>query len=412
MTNHAMLGIAASGLARRAAGAPGARRRRGARADRPGDGAGDLRAVRRRRSSTPPGSRAGTAASRRPTSTRPARRWPPSSSSCPRPGSATGCPPAARDAVASVRDATRALLSVLKPETGGRSAPPEGGRKVAQATMLALLRGRRPDGRRPRGPPAHRPVVQPQRGPSGLRARPGCYAAPLAVNGLIRTHLLAGRSGVLTSATLELGGSFDPIARAVGLEVRPTPSRVGPTSLDRRRARAAVGGAVARARRRQPVRLPAAGDPLPRPAPAAAGPRAGDGRAARRDRGADHGGGRSHARAVLVAARGQRGGGRDARAARRPDPRAGRRPAADAGRRSSSPTRPPACSGRCRSGRASTCPGATCRLVHHRPHPVPAARRPGAAPRGPTRSRRPAATASWPCPRRTRRCCSRRAPAG
>ena len=36
---------------------------------------------------------------------------------------------------------------------------------------------------------------------------------------------------MLTSATLELGGSFDPIARAVGLEVRPDAEPVGPTSL-------------------------------------------------------------------------------------------------------------------------------------------------------------------------------------
>ena len=76
------------------------------------------------------------------------------------------------------------------------------------------------------------------------------YAAPLAVNGLIRTHLLAGRSGVLTSATLELGGSFDPIARAVGLEVQPDATAVGPASIDQDAPRAAVVRAVARARRR------------------------------------------------------------------------------------------------------------------------------------------------------------------
>ncbi|KQT00932.1 ATP-dependent DNA helicase [Cellulomonas sp. Leaf395] len=140
-----------------------------------------------------------------------------------------GLPPAARDAVASVRDATRALLTVLKPETGP-NVPPEGGRKVAQATMLALYEVA---DRMAADPEDHRHTVlwcgrsEDRRGSVLTRL----YAAPLAVNGLIRTNLLAGRSGVLTSATLELGGSFDPIARAVGLEVRPDAEPVGPTSL-------------------------------------------------------------------------------------------------------------------------------------------------------------------------------------
>ena len=140
-----------------------------------------------------------------------------------------GLPPAARDAVASVRDATRALLTVLKPETGP-NAPAEGGRKVAQATMLALYEVA---DRMAADPEDHKHTVlwcsrsEDRRGSVLTRL----YAAPLAVNGLIRTNLLAGRSGVLTSATLELGGSFDPIARAVGLEVRPDAEPVGPTSL-------------------------------------------------------------------------------------------------------------------------------------------------------------------------------------
>lgn len=141
-----------------------------------------------------------------------------------------GLPPAARDAVAGVRDASRTLLSVLKPETGP-NAPPEGGRKMAQATMLAL---HEVADRMAADPDDNRHTVlwcsrsEDRRG--GVQTR--LFAAPLAVNGLIRTHLLAGRSGVLTSATLELGGSFDPIARAVGLEVRPDAEPVGPTSLD------------------------------------------------------------------------------------------------------------------------------------------------------------------------------------
>ena len=180
----------------------------------------------------------------------------------------------------------------------------------------------------------------------------------------------------------------------------------------RRGARRAGGGAVARARRRQPVRLPAAGDPLPRAAPAEAGSRAGDGRAARRDRGAHHGGRRADARTVLVAARGQRGGGRDARAARRADPRAGRRPAAHPRlavhrRRGHVPVRDAvALAGRrrARARRASWC------IIDRIPFPRPddpvqlrAVRRDreGGRQRLPGRLRA-----------RTRRCSSRRAPAG
>jgi ATP-dependent DNA helicase DinG len=42
-------------------------------------------------------------------------------------------------------------------------------------------------------------------------------AAPVDVSGLVGTHLLAGRRAVLTSATLTLGGEFEPVARAIGL---------------------------------------------------------------------------------------------------------------------------------------------------------------------------------------------------
>lgn len=141
-----------------------------------------------------------------------------------------GLPPAARDAVAAVRDATRTLLSVLKPEGAGQPQQ-DAGRKMAQATMLALYEVAE---RMAADPEETKHTVlwcarsEDRRGNVSTKL----FAAPLAVNGLIRTHLLAGRSGVLTSATLELGGSFDPIARAVGLEVQPAAAAVGPSSID------------------------------------------------------------------------------------------------------------------------------------------------------------------------------------
>ncbi|MCG2797187.1 MAG: ATP-dependent DNA helicase [Cellulomonas sp.] len=122
------------------------------------------------------------------------------------------------EAVGAVRDAARALVSALRPSSPGSGGDPvaEGGRSVAAAAMLALFEvaqtmagdaeelaqtvlwcARDQD---PRGVPQTR-----------------LHAAPLAVNGLIRSRLLDGRSATLTSATLSLGGSFDPAARSVGL---------------------------------------------------------------------------------------------------------------------------------------------------------------------------------------------------
>ncbi|KGM13318.1 ATP-dependent helicase, partial [Cellulomonas bogoriensis 69B4 = DSM 16987] len=47
---------------------------------------------------------------------------------------------------------------------------------------------------------------------------PRLHAAPLAVSGLVRSQLLTGRTAVLTSATLSLGGSFTTTARGLGLD--------------------------------------------------------------------------------------------------------------------------------------------------------------------------------------------------
>lgn len=141
-----------------------------------------------------------------------------------------GLPDATRDAVAAVRDASRTLLSVLKPEGGGKAVPPDGGLKMASSAMLVLFETA---DRMAAGPEDSAHTVlwcargEDRRGGELTRL----HAAPLAVNGLIRTNLLAGRSSVLTSATLALGGSFEPIARAVGLTERADAEPVGPSEL-------------------------------------------------------------------------------------------------------------------------------------------------------------------------------------
>lgn len=140
-----------------------------------------------------------------------------------------GLPPAVHDAVAAVRDAARTLLSLLRPEAGA-TAQADGGRKVAQSAVLTLFET------------AERMTADPQdlarsvlwcaRGEDRSGAvTTRLHAAPLAVNGLVRSQLLANRTAVLTSATLALGGSFDPTARSVGLELRPDAEPVGPTTV-------------------------------------------------------------------------------------------------------------------------------------------------------------------------------------
>ena len=141
-----------------------------------------------------------------------------------------GLPEPARLAVAAVRDATRTLMSVVRPEPGAKADAAAAGTKMTQATLLALFEVAE---RIAADPEDNRYTVlwcargEDRRGGSLTRL----HAAPLAVGGLIRGQLLAGRSSVLTSATLELGGSFDPLARAIGLEARADAEPVGPERL-------------------------------------------------------------------------------------------------------------------------------------------------------------------------------------
>ena len=53
------------------------------------------------------------------------------------------------------------------------------------------------------------------------------WRAPLSVAGLLRESIFAERTAVLTSATLTLGGSFDPVAGALGLKGEDAPQWEG-----------------------------------------------------------------------------------------------------------------------------------------------------------------------------------------
>ncbi|GIG27932.1 ATP-dependent DNA helicase [Cellulomonas marina] len=128
-----------------------------------------------------------------------------------------GLPEGLRDAVAAVRDAVRTLMTATRPEAGATKGPPDGGRKMATGALLALFEV----AEQMAADPADRSRTvlwcargEDRRGSTLTRL----HAAPLVVSGLVRTHLLAGRASVLTSATLSLGGAFEPVARSVGLE--------------------------------------------------------------------------------------------------------------------------------------------------------------------------------------------------
>ena len=129
------------------------------------------------------------------------------------PGRLVGLPEALATALAEVRDAARAVLTELsRAGRGGGDNPADskdGARKLANAAVSAVF------------DTAERLAAHSTYDvawvAADLRRGPVLKVAPLAVNGILRERLFAERSVVLTSATLELGGSFEPIARQVGL---------------------------------------------------------------------------------------------------------------------------------------------------------------------------------------------------
>ncbi|MEV1330256.1 ATP-dependent DNA helicase [Micromonospora costi] len=92
--------------------------------------------------------------------------------------------------------------------------------------------------------------------------RRALVVAPLSVAGTLATHLYEDRTVVATSATLTLGGRFDTVARALGLEA-PAPSPPSP---------AASALAASTARPGRPARAGATGSDALGPADGAAAP--------------------------------------------------------------------------------------------------------------------------------------------
>lgn len=70
-------------------------------------------------------------------------------------------------------------------------------------------------------------VEKPEGAGAGRRA---LVVAPLSVAGTLATHLYDERTVVATSATLALGGRFDTVARALGLDPAPAPAAPSPAA--------------------------------------------------------------------------------------------------------------------------------------------------------------------------------------
>lgn len=122
-------------------------------------------------------------------------------------------PAAVAEATALVRDAARNALSAFpkqRPEEGAEAGLRVARTRVEQVRTVA----ERIAGFDPTRPRETRDVVW-------VTVResfgPELEVAPLSVAGLLRHRLFGARTVVLTSATLELGGTFDATARMVGL---------------------------------------------------------------------------------------------------------------------------------------------------------------------------------------------------
>lgn len=124
-----------------------------------------------------------------------------------------GLPAALVPTVRSIADACRAALTAVRSEGKGK-ADEAGGRMMASSALLVLFEIA---DRLLSDNVAERIDVlwceQPRRPGEGARLK----VAPLDVSSPIASELLADRAAVLTSATLALGGTFEHAARSTGM---------------------------------------------------------------------------------------------------------------------------------------------------------------------------------------------------
>ena len=122
---------------------------------------------------------------------------------------------AARQVASDVRDQARALGR-------DRSSEAAGGLAVARTAVADLVDAL--DRMTSDSVAQGRDVAWIERPRMGAEP-PRLLLAPIEVAGSVAGHLLNGRASVMTSATLALGDSFDPMARALGLTLAEQPWR-------------------------------------------------------------------------------------------------------------------------------------------------------------------------------------------
>ncbi len=122
------------------------------------------------------------------------------------PGRVDTMPEELADALAQVRDASRALVSGFGKETGDDAGATQAKAWVQEVFTTAerMAAGLSTD-----------VVWTSDREPA--RGGPSLSVAPLQVWGQLRERLLASKTVVFTSATLKLGGDFDTLAETLGL---------------------------------------------------------------------------------------------------------------------------------------------------------------------------------------------------
>ncbi|EFQ84293.1 hypothetical protein HMPREF0063_11009 [Aeromicrobium marinum DSM 15272] len=122
------------------------------------------------------------------------------------PGRIDSLPQPLAEVLAFVRDTARACLSAFTKETGGTE--PDPGRQQARGLVDDVRRI------------AERMIAAGDTQvvwSSDGRGGPRLHVAPIDVAASLRDKLFADRTVVLTSATLTVGGGFDPVARSLGL---------------------------------------------------------------------------------------------------------------------------------------------------------------------------------------------------
>ncbi|RFU42710.1 ATP-dependent DNA helicase [Actinomadura logoneensis] len=140
-------------------------------------------------------------------------------------------PEALGNALAVVRDAAHACLTAIGPEKKEMDPADAGARKAARSaledlhdTSVRLLESFQVEiAARNEVVWLEKPFVQDGR----PKRPPTLHVAPIGVGGLLRATLFEKRTAVLTSATLTLGGSFEPLARQWGLPPLDVPKQPG-----------------------------------------------------------------------------------------------------------------------------------------------------------------------------------------